>query len=194
MPEILVVGGANGAGKSTFASVFLADNPHFFFLNADEIARELRPENLYEARFDAGRQFLERLEETRRAGTDIVLESTLSGLTLARHLDAFRQAGYQVRLVYVFLNMPAESVNRVSARVLAGGHYVPPVDVVRRFGRSQHNFWFTYRQLASRWNLISNSGDTFTEVAALEDGNLAIFDDDAFWAFVLSLEPTYLLP
>ena len=174
--------------------MFLADNPSFFFLNADEIARELRPENLYAARFDAGRQFLERLKKMRQAGTDIVLESTLSGLTLARHLDTFRQNGYRVRLVYVFLNVPAESVNRVSARVLAGGHYVPPADVVRRFGRSQRNFWFTYRQLAFRWNMVSNAGDTFTEVATLEDDTLTIFDDDAFWAFVLPLEPTYLLP
>ena len=73
MPEILVVGGANGAGKQTFANVFLADNPQLPFLNADEIARELRPENFYAARFDAGRQFLERLEEMRRKEADIVL-------------------------------------------------------------------------------------------------------------------------
>lgn len=73
MPKILVVGGANRAGKSTFASVFLADNPHFLFLNASEIARELRPENFYGARFDAERQFLERLEEMRRKEAEVVL-------------------------------------------------------------------------------------------------------------------------
>ena len=73
MPEILVVGGANGAGKSIFASVFLADNPHFLFLNADEITCELRPENFYGARFDAERQFLERLEEMRRKEAEFVL-------------------------------------------------------------------------------------------------------------------------
>lgn len=123
-----------------------------------------------------------------------MLESTLSGLTLARRLDAFRLAGYLVRLVYVFLNAPAVSVSRVSARVLSGGHYVPTADVVRRFGRSQRNFWFTYRAVAHQWNLVSNSGDTFTEVAALEDGALAIFDDEVFRAFVLPLEPTYFLP
>ena len=50
----------------------------------------------------------------------------------------------------MFLNTPAESVGRVSARVLADGHYVPPTDIVRRFGRSQSNFWFTYLHLASR--------------------------------------------
>ena len=54
-------------------SVFLADNPHFLFLNASEIARELRPENFYGARFDAERQFLERLEEMRRKEAEVVL-------------------------------------------------------------------------------------------------------------------------
>ena len=92
------------------------------------------------------------------------------------------------------LNAPAESVGRVSARVLADGHYVPPTDIVRRFGRSQSNFWFTYLHLASRWNLVSNAGDTFTEVATLEVDTLTIFNDDTFWTFVLPLEPTYLLP
>lgn len=80
----------------------------------------------------------------------------------------------------MFLNTPAESVGRVSARVLAGGHYVPPAGTVRRFGRSQSNFWFTYLHLASRWNLVSNAGDTFAEVAALDANTLTIFDDDAF--------------
>ena len=48
-------------------------NPHFLFLNASEIARGLRPGNFYAARFDAERQFLERLEEMRRKEAEVVL-------------------------------------------------------------------------------------------------------------------------
>lgn len=53
-PQLVMAGGANGAGKSTFARIFLEDNPDFVFLNADEIARALRPDNLHAAHFDAG--------------------------------------------------------------------------------------------------------------------------------------------
>ena len=109
-----------------------------------------------------------------------MLESTLSGLTLTKQLIDFIGVGYSVRIVYVFLDAASVSVGRVSARVLDGGHYVPAADIVRRFGRSQRNFWFTYRRLASRWNLISNTGDDFLEVAESKGQLLTLFNDKAF--------------
>ena len=38
--ELLIVGGPNGSGKTTFAKSFL-DEYNYEFLNADEIANEL---------------------------------------------------------------------------------------------------------------------------------------------------------
>ncbi len=47
MKEIVILGGPNGAGKTTAARVLV---PEFFdlheFLNADDIARELSPDNV----------------------------------------------------------------------------------------------------------------------------------------------------
>jgi predicted ABC-type ATPase len=42
-PTIYVIGGCNGAGKTTFAREFLPSIGVIRFLNADEIARGLSP-------------------------------------------------------------------------------------------------------------------------------------------------------
>jgi predicted ABC-type ATPase len=60
--EILVVGGINGAGKTTASRIL---QPEFFekyeFLNADEIARSISPENVEAAALAAGRQLIARM-------------------------------------------------------------------------------------------------------------------------------------
>ncbi len=94
----------------------------------------------------------------------------------------------------LLLESTSVSVGRVTARVLDGGHHVPTADIVWRFGRSQRNFWFTYRPLADHWNLISNTGDDFLEEPESEGPQLTLFDDQTFWRFVLPLDPTFILP
>ena len=43
MPTVIIIGGPNGAGKTTFANEYLtAEDRDFDFVNADEIARELK--------------------------------------------------------------------------------------------------------------------------------------------------------
>ncbi len=44
--EVIIVGGAYGSGKTTFANAYLEINSNYYFLNADEIAKKLNPQNL----------------------------------------------------------------------------------------------------------------------------------------------------
>lgn len=70
---------------------------------------------------------------------------------------------------------------------MKGGHFVPDEDVRRRFERGKKNFWKLYRDLATRWSLIYNSGDTFQEVAFGQKDNLVIADEILFQMFVNGL-------
>ena len=46
MPEIYVIGGANGSGKTTFALNIFPNLGNIEFVNADLIAASLSPNNL----------------------------------------------------------------------------------------------------------------------------------------------------
>lgn len=66
--EAIIVAGSNGAGKSTFALEFLIENPNYEFLNADEIAKNISPDNPKDARVEAGKQFFGKLTALTQAG------------------------------------------------------------------------------------------------------------------------------
>jgi predicted ABC-type ATPase len=56
MKNIFILGGPNGAGKTTAAKVLLPEKLRIHaFLNADEIARDIYPDNVEAAAFEAGR-------------------------------------------------------------------------------------------------------------------------------------------
>ena len=65
MPTLIIIAGPNGAGKTTFAREYLAaDERRFEFVNADEIARSLKPENTQVASdVVAARMMLRRINE-----------------------------------------------------------------------------------------------------------------------------------
>ena len=103
----------------------------------------MQPGNVHDARITAGRAFLTRLVELRITQANLVVESTLSGISLAQQIRQFIAAGYYITLIYVFLPTWQLSSSRVAGRVLEGGHDIPIEDIMRRFARSKKNFWHT---------------------------------------------------
>src|SRR5947209_12129674 len=90
--------------------------------------------------------------------TDFAFETTFSGLTYVRRLQAWKQAGYRIEMVYLRLRSVQLALRRIAARVRQGGHDVPRADVVRRFSRGWENFQRIYRPLADSWAVYDNSG------------------------------------
>jgi predicted ABC-type ATPase len=151
MKELIIIGGANGSGKTTFSKEILKETG-FPFLNADEIEKELVASKL-----QAGRTFFKRLEKFMEVGDSFVLESTLSGNYLVKVIQKAQNSGYTVKIVYVFLESPADCIQRIKIRVKLGGHSIPDEDVIRRFYRSKANFWNIYKNLSTEWVMIYNS-------------------------------------
>ena len=56
MKEAYIIAGPNGSGKTTFAREFVKD-VRLPFINADEIALRLAPEDLQKVRLEAGKLF-----------------------------------------------------------------------------------------------------------------------------------------
>jgi hypothetical protein len=106
------------------------------FVNADVIAKELNPDDPAAAGVAAGRIMHRLLQETRARRESFALETTLSRMSLRNSVTRLRQAGYLVRLVFLWVPSPEINVLRVAGRVRLGGHFVPDDDVRRRFGRA----------------------------------------------------------
>ena len=133
MPEAIVIAGANGAGKTTFAREMLpALYPDIEFLNVDEVQAE---GSGFAHPVAAGRELLRRLGEAEQRRDTFAIETTLSSTMYARRMRSWRVLGY--RLSLHFIQLPSEdfAVQRVAMRVAAGGHPVPEADVRRRYHR-----------------------------------------------------------
>ena len=102
-PQLVVVGGPNGCGKTTFARYY-ARTETLPYLGADDIAFEMAPHDPASVRVKAGREFSRRLSAALAEGASLVIESTLAGASLARTVAAARSAGYRVTIILVFLD------------------------------------------------------------------------------------------
>src|SRR5436190_6481448 len=137
MPNVVVIAGPNGAGKSTLAPALLRDTLNIpEFVNADTIAEGLSAFAPEDASFDAGRVMLGRLHDLANEGKDFAFETTLASRFYAGWLKELReQNAYQVCLVFLWLENVDIAIQRVSARVQAGGHSIPEETIRRRYDR-----------------------------------------------------------
>jgi predicted ABC-type ATPase len=87
------------------------------------------------------------------------LETTLSGLTYAKRIAAWRDAGFRVKPVFLSLPDVETAIKRVAARVLQGGHSIPELVIRRRFASGLHNFHRRYKPLVDAWRLYNNAGE-----------------------------------
>ncbi|MCL2184013.1 MAG: zeta toxin family protein, partial [Chitinispirillia bacterium] len=124
-----LIAGANGSGKTTLAHELLREEKGLTFLNADEIAAGIGDT----AGIAAGRILLTEVGRVLADGKSFVMESTISGSYHLRILREAREKGYEIILIYVFLDTIELNIARIKNRVKLGGHDVPAEDVIRRY-------------------------------------------------------------
>jgi len=160
MKKIIIIAGPNGAGKTTFAREFLPNEAGCpKFVNADLIAAGLSPFAPDVAAMKAARIMLESIKELEERGESFAFETTLSGLTYARRIRRWREAGYHVTLFFLSLPNSQMAIDRVAERVRQGGHDVPSGVIRRRFAAGLRNFEQVYRDAVDAWALYDNAGD-----------------------------------
>jgi len=177
-PNVYIIAGPNGVGKTTFAREFLPNYANCrIFINADLIAAGMSPFDPGRAAFRAGRLMLEEIETQAKRGVDFGFETTLSGKGHLQVVRGLKRRGYEVHIFYLWVPSAELTLARIKERVLRGGHDVPEAIVRRRFGRSIGNFLGAYGRLADRWILFDNSGVVPREVATSRLGRLSVIDE-----------------
>jgi len=176
---LYIVAGANGSGKTTFAVNF-AKIQNLDFINADEIAKEYDPNDIQKYKITAGKVFFQRVNQKLSEKNSFILETTLSGKYLQKVIKKAQKVGFHISLIYLYLDNNLENILRVKNRVLAGGHNVPEVDIVRRYKRSKYLFLYLYKELVDEWSLFYNGDDKFELIA----NNQMIIDETTYNNFL----------
>lgn len=183
MPNLYIIAGCNGAGKTTASYTIL---PEILdckeFINADEIARGISPFQPESAAILAGRLMLQRIDDMLRAKADFAIETTLTTKTYLSTIKKARQQGYKITLLFLWLPKVLLAIKRVKMRTLEGGHGIPVEVIRRRYKRGIANLFNGFMGWCHYWAIVDNSGKTFTFVADGEEQNdtsiLNIYDDE----------------
>ena len=157
-PKVVTIAGPNGAGKSTTAPAIVRQAFQINeFVNADTIARGLSAFSPESVAVAAGRIMLRRIKSLSLSGADFAFETTLASRTFKPLLEGMQRRGYQVHLIFVWLETPELAIERVRDRVRLGGHTVTDEIVKRRYERGLRNFFSIYRPIADSWAMLDNS-------------------------------------
>lgn len=179
---LYIISGANGSGKTTFAKSFSSIN-NLYFINADEIAKELDSENITKYKIKAGKIFFSEFKNKLSLNNSFVIETTLSGKYLINYIRKAKSLKFEVVLIYLFLENPDTNISRVKNRVLNGGHHIPKDDIIRRYYRSKNMFWNSYKNMVDQWAIYYNSNEIFEEIADNEN----IYDTIKYEEFIKDL-------
>lgn len=129
-PNCLVLAGPNGAGKSSIYRHLSAEGE---FINADQIAVEMRETHPVNTDFAAGREAMRRIDAHLGEQRFFVFETTLGGQQPLKMMQRARDAGFHVALVFVALSSADLHVARVAQRVSQGGHHIDAELIRRRY-------------------------------------------------------------
>ncbi len=182
MPRLFIISGCNGAGKTTASYTLLPSLLNLTtFVNADEIADELSPQNPELEAIRASRLMMERVDQLILRGADLAVETTLATKTLAHVITRAQSQGYRVGLYYFWLRSPELAVRRVAIRVASGGHGIATDTIIRRYWQGLDNLRQIYLPICDSWVLLDNSAAEALRIAEGVAGQPPdIYDEDLY--------------
>lgn len=179
-PHLYIIGGANGAGKTTAAMTLLPQYLDVYeFVNADEIARGLNPLKPDSANLLAGRVMIERVNSLIEARSNFAFETTCAGYHHAETIKRAKAAGYVTTLIFLWLPSADMAVQRVRSRVRQGGHDIPEPTIRRRYATGLTNLTRLFLPLVDKAVIYDNttaSRSDFHKIAEKNETGITVFD------------------
>lgn len=185
MPNLYIIAGCNGAGKTTASYTILPEILNCKeFVNADNIAAGLSPFNAESVAIEAGRIMLQRIDELLSSRGDFAIETTLATRSYMSLVHKAKNLGYTVSLVYIWLKSPDLALERVSLRVSKGGHNIPVDVVTRRYFRGIKNLFSLFMPICDAWVVADNSSDYLIEVARKSPEFEIVIENNEIWSAI----------
>lgn len=176
MKKVLyIIAGCNGAGKTT-ASMSILPNVLECneFINADEIARGLSPFNVESVSIEAGRIMLKRIDDMLNSNTSFAIETTLTTKSYTKLIHRAKEKGYEVSLVFFWLNSVELAKERVKQRVSEGGHNIPNNVIERRYFNGIKNLLELFMPIVDNFVIYDNTNITPEMIAEKSNKNSTI--------------------
>ena len=185
MPNLYIIAGCNGAGKTTASYTVLPEILNCReFVNADNIAAGISPFNPDGVAIEAGRIMLKRINELLDEEADFALETTLATRSYVSFIKKAQEKNYKVTLLYFWLDSPQTAYDRVKKRVSQGGHNIP-IDVIeRRYYRGIKNLLELYIPVCDNWMVMNNTGAVSNFIAKKIGLGESIINSD-IWKIIL---------
>ena len=181
-PQLYIISGCNGAGKTTASYTILPEILECKeFVNADEIARGLSPFQPEKVAIEAGRIMIRRIDELLREKTNFAIETTLASRTYKNTILTAREKGYNITLVFFWLNNVELAKERVKNRVKEGGHNIENQVIERRYYAGIKNLFDIYLPIVDMAMIYDNS--TIEHILIAEKvlkNNIQIIDNKLF--------------
>ena len=182
MPNLYIIAGCNGAGKTTASFTILPDILGCQeFVNADNIAYGISPFNVEGVAIEAGKIMLHRIDELIGEGADFAIETTLATRSYVSLVKRAQALKYKVTLLYIWLKSPELAIQRVSERVSKGGHNIPSDVVKRRYYRGMSNFFLLFMPVCDAWIFADNSFNKLNIIASGEQKLENIIENNDIW-------------
>lgn len=156
--NLYIIAGCNGAGKTTASFTIL---PGILdckeFVNADEIAKGLSPFQPEKVSFEAGRIMIGRINELMNSEENFAFETTLATRSYKSKILLAQEKGYNVTLLFFWLQNVELAIERVKVRVQEGGHNIETEVIRRRYSNGIKNLFNIYLPIADEIMIFDNS-------------------------------------
>jgi hypothetical protein len=180
--QLYIIAGCNGAGKTTACFTILPEVLDCKeFINADEIAKGLSPFQPESVAMQAGRIMLARMDELLQKGETFAFETTLATKSYKQKIEWAQANGYEVTLLFFWLDSPNMAKKRVAQRVAEGGHNIPLETIERRYYNGITNLFAIYINMVDICYIFDNSEGRKELIAQKErHKDIVIYNNDKF--------------
>ncbi len=192
MPNLYIIAGCNGAGKTTASFTILPGLLNCKeFVNADSIAAGLSPFNPEGVAVEAGRLMLSRIDELLRANVDFAIETTLATRSYLSLVKRTQSLGHKVTLLYIWLDSPQTAKERVAARVAKGGHNIPEDVIERRYYRGIFHLINLFIPVVNGWMVVNGTNVVIEPIATGNQEGKNVVRNDYFWNVIVEQSKRY---
>jgi predicted ABC-type ATPase len=131
---------------------------------------------------------LSRIKELMNSNTDFAFETTLAAKSYVSLITEAKSMGYEIHLIFLWLESAEEAIQRVEDRVASGGHSIPTDVIRRRYTRGLVNFFKVYSKITDEWMFVNNSGGSPVLIANRRKRNSNIFFHELWHSIQRSIE------